>query len=324
MPTVTHTPITQPTISEGAFKELAFDIVNTMVNGETSPFKDMSLNLQDYLDDAGTELEAVQKAGIYSSFLRDAYNDINKQALSSAFSLLKANSDYILEHAQVDSKVQASEYNNQKVFAESLVLEAKYAQSDADKRLTEAEVALKLQQVTELRAKLKKQYGVAETVDTVLGDGSSTYRMFNSSWWKVKGGTGTDKAKFVNGLGVVITNPETQSGVPGLVAATSITSTLVNTLSPSAIDKQITGYDMANFKDVLKTLDEKAALMQNAKQGENPGDKALRNVILEQIIDVKLDMDSNGNINKVSGITPRCEQYCESRPAATVPPTRYP
>ena len=43
-----------------------------------------------------------------------------------------------------------------------------------------------------------------------------------------------------------------------------------------ALDKQIQGYDKLNMKDILKTMDEKAALMQNAKIPETLEEKKAR------------------------------------------------
>ena len=50
-----------------------------------------------------------------------------------------------------------------------------------------------------------------------------------------------------------------------------------------ALDKQITGYDKLNLKDVLKTMDEKAALMQNAKVPETLHEKAARIELIAEI-----------------------------------------
>jgi len=50
-----------------------------------------------------------------------------------------------------------------------------------------------------------------------------------------------------------------------------------------AIDRQIDGYTKLNYKDMLKTLDEKAALMQNAKVGETVYEKAARIELLFEV-----------------------------------------
>ena len=49
-----------------------------------------------------------------------------------------------------------------------------------------------------------------------------------------------------------------------------------STTVDGALDKQIAGYDKLNLKDMLKTMDEKAALMQNAKVPETLEEKKAR------------------------------------------------
>ena len=49
-----------------------------------------------------------------------------------------------------------------------------------------------------------------------------------------------------------------------------------STTDDGALDKQIIGYDKLNLKDMLKTMDEKASLMQNAKVPETLEEKKAR------------------------------------------------
>lgn len=62
------------------------------------------------------------------------------------------------------------------------------------------------------------------------------------------------------------------------------TGVLTNATTESIVKKQIRGYDMVNYKDVLKTLDEKASLMQNAKVPESEADKELRAEVIRAIL----------------------------------------
>lgn len=59
---------------------------------------------------------------------------------------------------------------------------------------------------------------------------------------------------------------------------------------------------MVNLKDVLKTADERAALMQNAKVPETSGEKLLRKELIEAITGAVVTTDGSGNITDVSDI----------------------
>ena len=62
-----------------------------------------------------------------------------------------------------------------------------------------------------------------------------------------------------------------------------------------ALDKQIAGYDKLNLKDMLKTMDEKAALMQNAKIPETLEEKKARIETMYEIAGLNYDVLDGSN-----------------------------
>lgn len=288
--------ITAPTVDKILFKELAADILETLVHGDTTPFKDMKETLETYLD-GDSELDPAQRAGIYADFLKDAYSTINQQALTSAMTLLKANADYELSTLTVEIDYNTKLASLPKVEAESIIAQKKIVHTDKEYEILTADKTVKDTQIAEQRAKLKKQYGVTENVVQVLGDGTSKYKQFTDGiWYKVN-----VSGLFVDALDVVTITPNVD-GVIAEINAISISSTLEDTVKPGALDKQIRGYDMVNIKDALKTCDERAALMQNAKIPETPGDKLLRKELLEAITSATITVDANNNIDTVTDI----------------------
>jgi len=106
-----------------------------------------------------------------------------------------------------------------------------------------------------------------------------------------------------NGVTKVITDPSVEGeiaitstpqldGIAGLVSASTLTYDINNTSTPGAIDKQIAGYDYVNYKDVLKTMDERAALMQNAKVPESASEKLVRAALIRELTTTISDMPS--------------------------------
>jgi hypothetical protein len=302
MATISTITITTPEVNSSEFKDLSKELLAELVSDDTSAFKDMRFNLEEYLD-AATELDATQKAGIFADFLKDSYNTINAQAMQNAFNVLKANADYELAKYATETQVNTGAQNLAKIEAETRLLEKQILAQDNALELQVADKALKEAQLTELRAKLKKQYGVTEVIDSVLGDGTSDYKQYTDGvWYKVN-----EDGSFVNVDGEVINDPSVEDGIVAVMSTLSVSSTLENTTRPGSIDKQIRGYDIVNYKDVLKTLDERAALMQNAKVPETPGDKYLRKELLEAITGATITVDvtdsvTEGDILSVSDI----------------------
>ena len=261
--------------------------------------------LEDYLDNA-PDLDATQKAGIFTATLKDMYKDINSQVLATSLEALKLNSSFELEKYNVEGS-----YNKALATIVKTEEEVKLVVAQTAKTLKEADVlgedtAIKAAQVVEIRAKLKKQYGVIEEVVMQLSDDvNDQFRQYTDGvWYKVDA-----NGSFIDLLDVIISDP-TIDGVQAVVQTTAITSTLDNTVRPGAIDKQITGYDMVNFKDVLKTLDERTALMQNAKVPETPGEKKMRKELLEVITGATITLDGESNIADVSNILIPCTSAC--------------
>lgn len=224
MPTFTH--ITTPEVDVPKLRETTVDLLETLIYGDTAPFKDMKEVLEDYLDTA-IELDATQKAGLFVGTMRDLYKDINSQVISAAIEIQKVNTSLELEKYTAEGTYNTLVNTLPKIDEEVKLVAAQVLKTQKETEILGKEEDLKDAQLLEMLAKLKKQYGVQET--------------------------------------------SVGSGV------------IENTSAPGAIDKQIAGYDKVNLKDTLKTLDERAALMQNAKIPETAGEKALRSTLIHAI-----------------------------------------
>lgn len=223
------TVITTPEINKSKFKDLVLDLIEDFVHGDTAPFKDVKSILEEYLDNA-QDLDATQKAGIFSDWLKEAYSDINKQAMGTALDLMKNNASLELEKYGAESGYNLQVAQEEKVRAEIAVL-AKEDENKAkegallDQKLVNDKVAYMLEM-----ARLKKQYGYGS------------------------------------------------AALDGALDAAQGTSS-----DDGALDKQIEGYDFLNMKDILKTMDEKASLMQNAKIPESLEEKKARVELIHAI-----------------------------------------
>ena len=96
------TIISNTEINKVEFKQIVVDLLEDFVHGDASPFKDVKSLLEDYLDNA-TDLEATQKAGIFSDWLKGAYGDINKQVMGTAIDILKTNASLDFERYGAES-----------------------------------------------------------------------------------------------------------------------------------------------------------------------------------------------------------------------------
>ena len=211
------------------FKELVIDLLEDFVHGDASPFKDVKSVLEDYLDGA-TDLDASQKAGIFSDWLKTAYTDINKQSMSTALELLKLNASLELERYGAEADYNLKVAQEEKVRAEIDVL----LQDDL----------LKAEQV-----KLVAQQVINE------------------------------KVKYMEGMGKV----EKQYGYADAGLDATLDLAMGESTDDGALDKKIDGYDKLNRKDIRKTMDEKAALMQNAKVPETLDEKKARVELIAEI-----------------------------------------
>lgn len=256
-------------ISTADFTELADNILSSMVTQAGGVFEQVMDKFETYID--STEVDDIQKQAAYAQFLKDVYSDINKQALSSALDLLKSNAQLSFERYKVEADYNAALKSIEKTNEDIILLGKTATKMDRENEILLVTKATADSQLVEQRAKLKKQYGVQETTTIVLGDGTSNYMQHTDGvWYKVN-----SSSQFVTTSGTVTTTPAT-NGVKAVVNSLGMTTTLANTTAPGAIDKQIAGYDFVNYKDVLKTMDERAALMQNAKVPETANEKAAR------------------------------------------------
>lgn len=298
-----YTPVTiiTPEINKADFKELASDLIDTLVNGDTSPFKDAQGVMTDFLDNADT-MSDNQKANAYADFLLSAYKDINTQAMNTAMDLLKSNEQLKLETYKTKASYDSTMASIEKIVADTDVAVVNKRIADKNLEVLEQDRLLKKLQTVESRAKLKKQYGVVENSTQQIGDGTNSYKAFTDGiWYQIR----TSDNAFVKADGTITTTPNVD-GIPAIITGKVTTSeTLENTVKPGALDKQIRGYDMVNFKDIIKTMDQKAALMQNAKVQEDPNEKILRTKLIGAVTNTQLGnhdgtgFDANGNLISV-------------------------
>jgi hypothetical protein len=259
-------------ISTADFKNLTVELIETMVENETSPFNLMLEKYTDTIDSGdGGSLDSLQRASAISSFMRETYSDVNKQAMSTALDIMKTNASLALqvykaetdynnsraEIALTQEKV-AIEVQNLLISQKNLAIKSKELLI-ADKKISELEY-----QILEQRAKIKKQWGVTEASSFTFNDGYDYAPVMDgdglTKWYRVNA-----SAEFIDSNDVVTAIPS--EFVMGVVDQGNSTfgTFISDSLNDSAIDKQIIGYDKVNLKDALKSLDERAALMQNAK-----------------------------------------------------------
>lgn len=234
-------------ISKLEFQELAGDLINSMVSGVNSPFSDMMDRFQNYLE-TGSDLDPTQQAAKYAGLLQDAYADINKQAMNSALDLLKSNEQLVLERYQTEIAYNKG-LKDLATQDEQKELTAKQViGQDYNNKLALEKIAESKYNQAKIQAELKKQWGQTVT----LGDATEV---------EVDDGNGT------------VTTTTTFGGT--VIADTGL---------DNVIDKQIIGYDRVNQKDALKTMDERAALMQHAKIPETANEKVARLALIKEII----------------------------------------
>jgi hypothetical protein len=234
-------------ISEAAYRETVSNILETLVHGAMSPFNDMMQKYEDYLDKA-TDLDVTQRQAAYADMLKSTYSEVSKQAMQYAMDLHKSNSELVIARFNAEAS-----YN--KALAEIALAEEQKALVASQAVGSERENQLRIERIAESKltqakvlAELKTQWGQ----DVTLGSSTTT----------------------------TVTNPD------GSVTATTSYggTTIEDSGKDSVVQKQIRGYDVVNYKDVLKTLDERAALMQNAKVQEQPWEVHLRAELLHKIL----------------------------------------
>ena len=289
----TTTTINMIAIDEARFKTLANDLVVNSIGGDGSPFNEMRTALRQELEIA-EGLDAVQRAGIYSSFLKDAYRDINKQAMQTAFEILKSNEDYKLTRYKVEAEYNLAQQKLAEGIINQDILSKNSTLKDKELSLADEKIAGERMNRLETKARLHKQYGLMETTNFSIGDGTSNYtartladgsleyyktnasgallatedyvnqvNADNRQWNADNEDADPKKMDYVFGT---MTTTEFGHAQRGSVNASSVGTTLQQVPNfQGAIDKQIAGYDKVNQKDLIKTLNELEGMLNNAQ-----------------------------------------------------------
>ncbi len=272
-----------PQIGESEFKELVKDLIENSISGDTSPFNEIREMLTEELDNA-TDLDASQKAGIYSDFLRDTFTDINKQSMQMAMELLKTNEDLNLKTYSIEAEYNLSKQKEDNMLVEQGILNKDLQVKDAEIALANEKVYESQMAQKETRAKLKKQYGVVDTVTYTTPDDGKTYAIHTDNRWYE---TNSDGTWVLDG---------NQDKIPMLVTGqTPIVQELQNTVNPGAIDKQIEGYDKVNYKDLLKTYNENLSMLSNAQVAPPPWMIDTTKLLTEMVTDGKINIDGKAS-----------------------------
>jgi len=173
--TFTWDTISTPRINEYEFKTLVNELISNSVSGDNTPLKEMQASLKSQLDDLGDQLDAVQKAGIMAKFARDSYADINKQAMSTAMTLLADNEKFKLEAKQMEAT-----YNKAKAEIDASMISKQGVELDNEtkrKELIAYDKKIEGLELANLKvmAELKKQMGVEARVGYKVGNGDGNY-----------------------------------------------------------------------------------------------------------------------------------------------------
>lgn len=234
-------------ISTEDFKDLSAEILDSLVSGTDSPFNSMMDKFENYLESGEAELDPTQRQAAYADMLKSTYSDINKQAMATALDLLKTNEELTLERYKTEASYNKLLAEIDNAAEQKNLLTKQVIGADRDNELsTERITESKLTQA-KTRVELSKQWGVTAT----LGANTSV--------------------EVDNGDGTVTTT------------TTYGTTTVADTGEDSVIGKQILGYGMVNLKDILKTMDERQALLMNAKVDITDEEKTFRSSLVNYI-----------------------------------------
>ena len=271
--------ITTPEIRQLAYQTLVKDLVANSIDDDASPFYKVRRILKDELD-ADTTMDPAQKVGVLAGFLKDTYSEINKQAMSAALDLMKTNESLILEKYKVEAEYNKA--NQDWANGQEVGLGLAKDNTLKDKEYTLADEKILGQKLAnyEIRAKLKKQWGVYETVSTTFGNGTDnitgvgmpdgTIRFYkaNAKGEMLASQETVDAYNTANGTSEVYGTLTTANvAEAGLVSGTSaqLNTDINKTVEPGAVDKQIVGYDRVNQKDMLKTFNEMYGMIENSQ-----------------------------------------------------------
>ena len=294
------TTIQQQQISSIDFIELADNILQSMVTQTGGAFETVMDKFESYLDQTG--VDEIQKQSAYAQFMKDVYSDINRQALTSAMDLLKSNAQLSYEKWKVEADYNFTVAQTEKMTEETGLVALTNTKMTLENELLEISKLMNKEQLLEQRAKLKKQYGVLDGYEINLDftdDKKYAYVVVNGigEFYRVnaQGEYLMNQAEVTaynstvpapNPLyvyGVTTTADIAKAEKAVISSQVQVGAAVVNTVTPGAIDKQILGYDYVNYKDVLKTMDERAALMQNAKVPETTKEKAARVALIKAL-----------------------------------------
>ena len=247
-------------INEAKFKLLSNELVMNSVVHESSPFNVMRKALREELK-AAEGLDDIQKVGVFTEFLKDAYATASKQASATALDIMKTNETLKLEAIKLELEYTVQMQKAENMREEKAGITKANLLKDKEIAIANYKIAGQKYANLETRAKLKKQFGVEEATTYKLGTASGDYKMYDFKWYKVN-----REGNWVDASGNEVPEPTVEAIINGEV---DVTSQLVNTRDPGAIDKQLEGYDKLNQKDLIKTLNELQAMLTNA-QADTP------------------------------------------------------
>ncbi len=285
--------IASKTINTQNFYEITNNILDSFVNNSTSPFNTVLDTFKGYLDGVpDNEMDVVQKTTSYADFLKDIYSQINEKAMNIALDILKFNEEVELQRIKVEADTFLTDNNSSKIVAETALINKSIDEKNKQIEVLTANIeAGKLQNLV-TRAQLVKQWGVKD--DISFSFGANTYSPVTDA---TNGGTFYYRT---NSLGGFIKKESTIDAGAGEIYGTTttnnpliygemysqtgtISTTIENAVKPGVVDQQIRGYDVVNLKDILKTADERAALLANAKIAETQGELDFRENLVNAI-----------------------------------------
>ena len=275
----TRVSITTPEIRQGDYETLVRELVANSIDDDSSPFYKVRRILKDELD-ADSTMDPAQKVGVLAGFLKDTYSDINKQAMTAALDLMKTNQQLVLEKYKVESEYNKANQewtNGQEV---QLGLAKDNTLKDKEVELADEKITNQKLDNYKIRAELKKQWGVYETISATYGDGSGyvtgvgmqdgTIRFYKAD---IDGNLLANQATVdayntANGTSEVygvFTTTNTLEAELVRGSSAQVSTDINKTIEPGAVDKQIIGYDQVNQKDMMKTYNELYGMLSNSQ-----------------------------------------------------------
>jgi len=255
--------ITTVQLDKNDIKRLSSELIEDLVSNESSPFGFIKQILDEKLSDVG--LDNKQKVAVITTFLKDAYTSITQQVLNAALKYAETNAQLKLETYKTEAEYNRALAEIKRLNEESLSIAKNNVLRDKEIKLANKKLEIEELNKTEVAARLKKQWGVQTAVQYSFNTGSDKYAPVLDAntgltmFYKVN-----DEGKFVKSDGTTTTDPINE-GVKLADSNMTFTITHQNTAEPSAIDKQIEGYDKVNYKDIIRTLNELNSMMVNAQ-----------------------------------------------------------